>query len=388
MQRELRILSSNLFIVLMILIAPLLYPFLYNTVYSNKMEHDIDITVVDSDKSAASRQLLRDLDAHELLAVNAVCTDLSQARERLETLKTSAVIVIPEHFSDNQKTGKQVRISVLISNIRFLVTSDISRALGDVLAARAANNVLIALEKAGVNRGQASLDAQPMHPVIVPLFNTTESYGDFIIVGLILVILQQTLFMGVSAGMAMEREDNTLRHLFRTARYSIPSIILGKGGFYWILFSSLALLYCTIYFSIYSVPCTGSFFVLASLAIVHIASIITWALTISSFFKDKILAMITMLFTSYPVFFMSGYSWPNQALAPILKPIAQVLPSTPFFKAFAIVSQMNGSWQDIVPLFIHMVILFGTGLAALWLRLWWLKHTLLQTAGNSPFQKA
>jgi len=232
------------------------------------------------------------------------------------------------------------------------------------------------------------LEAQPMHPVIVPLFNTTESYGDFIIVGLLLVILQQTLFMGVSAGMAMEREDNTLRHLFRTARYSIPSVILGKGGFYWILFSSLALLYCTIYFSIYSVPCTGSFFVLASLALVHIASIITWALTISSFFKDKILAMVTMLFSSYPVFFLSGYSWPNQALAPFLKPIAQMLPSTPFFKAFAIVSQMNGTWDDIVPLFIHMVILFGTGLAALWIRLWWLKHTLPLTPGNSPIKNA
>jgi ABC-2 type transport system permease protein len=372
----------------MIIIAPLLYPFLYNTVYINKMEHKIDVTVVDEDKSAMSRQLTRDLDAHELLAVNEVGTDLTQARKQLETLATSAVIVIPEHFSDAIKKGSQTRISVSISNIRFLVSSDINRALGDVLSAWAAGNVLIAFEKAGSNHEQASLQAQPLHPVIVPLFNNTESYGDFIIVGLLLVILQQTLFMGVSVSLAMEREDNTLRHLFRTARYSILSVILGKGGFYLILFGSIALLYCTIYFNIYAIPCTGSVSALAALTLVHIASIIVWALTISSFFKDKILAMITLLFSSYPVFFMSGYSWPNRALAPILKPIAQLLPSTPFFKAFAIVSQMNGTWQDIFPLFIHMIILFAAGGAILWGRLWWLRRSLPHIPGTKSISNA
>jgi len=386
MRRELRVLSTNFFIVLMIIIAPLLYPFLYNTVYINKMEHNVDITVVDCDKTAASRQFIRDLDAHELLAVNMVCNDLEQAKKRLESLTTSAVVVIPEHFAENLQKGKQTRISVSISNLRFLVTSDINRGLSDVISTRAAGSILIMLEKNGLSREQAIAQAQPINPIIAPMFNTTESYGDFIIVGLLLVILQQTLFLGVSVGMAMEREDNTLRHLFRTALFSKSSIIIGKGGFYMILFSTFILLYCTIYYSIYSVPISGSLSALSVLSLVHIASIIIWALTISSFFKDKILAMTTLLFSSYPVFFLSGYSWPNQALFPLLKPIAQLMPSTPFFKAFAIVSQMNGTWQDIFPLLIHMLVLLATGLIVLWIRLWWLQRTLPGPTKNSPIQ--
>jgi len=373
--RELRILFSHFYLILLVLAAPLIYPFIYGTVYINKMEHDIPVIIVDQDNSEASRNLARDLDAHELIAVTEVCHDLQIARQRLNSLKTSAVIVIPSGFEMDLKKKRQTRISISVSNLRFMVSGDINRAIGDVLSARAKNVTIAALETAGFSEEQSLAQAEPIRPIVVNCFNDTESYGDFIIVGLLIIILQQTLLMGMSVSMALERESNSLKSLFSLATNSIGEIIAGKALFYFVLYAAHALLYFTLYAWIYHIPISGSISAAVSLMLLHIASIILWSLLISSFFKTRLMALCIFVFTSYPLFLLSGFSWPLSLLPRYLFYFSQCLPSTPFINAFCTITQKNGSWADVLPQFIHMLILLFLGFSALWIRLTYMKHS-------------
>jgi ABC-2 type transport system permease protein len=371
--RELRLLWRNPYLLLMIVGGPLLYPFLYNTAYLNKMEHDVPIAVVDDDRSESSRRLILDLDASELLRIDAVCGSVDEARQRLEQLSSMAMVVIPNGFETDLKQGKQARIEVAVDNVRFLVASDISRALGDVLAHLGRNTAALAFVKTGAGATQAAALAEPLHPVISNSFNATESYGDFIIVGLLVIILQQTLLLGMSVSMALEREQGLLPELFRTGKGSITGIIAGKGAFYLLLYSSHALLFYSLYYRIYSIPMTGSASALAACTVLFLASVIVWTMMLASFFKDKILAIVSFLFTSYPFFLMSGYSWPSQALPPFLKAVAAIFPITHYLRAYTVITQMSGGWRDIGKelALLGVIVLLGTG--ALWLRLFWLK---------------
>jgi ABC-2 type transport system permease protein len=369
LRRELGIIGDNFFLILMVIVAPLLYPFLYNTVYLNKMEHRVSLCIVDQDRTAASRQLIRDIDAHELLAVDEILPDLSAAKNRLEALKTSAVIVIPEGFEADGKRGRQTRLGVAISNLRFLPASDIGKALGEVLASRARSCIVTALEKNGLSRDQATGEAEPVHLITQTPYNLTESYGDFIIAGLFMLILQQTLIMGLAGSMSMERENGTIGGLFRAAGNSIGAVIVGKGGFYVLLFAAHAAVYCSIYYRLYRIPFTGSVPALLLLTMVHLMTITAATLWIASFFRKKITVMTILLFTSYPFFFMSGYSWPSYALPPFLRIAAALFPSTPFFRGYTIVTQMGGGFADVRPQLLHLLALLVVAMVLLWVRL-------------------
>ncbi len=384
-RRELGIIGNNGFLILMVIIAPLLYPFLYNTVYLHKMERRASICVVDQDRTGASRQLIRDFDAHELMDVHEILPDVSVARDRLNALQTSAVIVIPEGFETDLKRGRQARIGVAISNLRFLPASDIGKAIGEVLSSRAGATIIAVLEKNGLSRDQALKQSQPLHLITQTLYNLSETYGDFIIAGLFMLILQQTLIMGLSGSMAMERENKTLGGLFGAAGNSAAAAIVGKGGFYIVLFAAHAAVYCSLYYRLYRIPLTGSVLALATLIIVHLMTVTVITLWIASFFRKKITAMSIMLFTSYPFFFMSGYSWPTYSLPLFLRLVAALFPSTPFFRGYTIVTQMGGGFDDILPQLTHLLILLFAGAVLLWVRLAALRSSVQITASHETY---
>ncbi len=368
-RREIGIIADNGFLILMVIVAPLLYPFLYNTVYVHKMERRASICVVDQDRTGASRQLIRDFDAHELLAVREILPDVSAAQDRLNALKTSAVIVIPAGFEADLERGRRTRLGVAIGNLRFLPASDIGKAIGEVLSSRAGATIVTALEKKGLSNDQALKQSEPLHLIIQTLYNLSESYGDFIIAGLFMLILQQTLIMGLSGSMAMERENRTIGALFDAAGNSAAAAIVGKGGFYIFLFSAHAAVYCSLYYLLYRIPLTGSVPALATLILVHLMTVTAVTLLIASFFRKKITAMSIMLFTSYPFFFMSGYSWPAYSMPPFLRMVAALFPSTPFFSGYTIVTQMGGGFGDVLPQLMHLLILLAAGTTLLWVRL-------------------
>ncbi len=374
--RELRTLYSHFYLILLVLVAPLMYPFIYGTVYVNKMEHDAPITVVDLDNSEASRNLIRDLDAHELIAVTEVCRDINIARRSLNSLKTSAIVIIPSGFEAELKKKKQTRISISVSNLRFMVSGDINKALGDVLSARSKNVTIAALESAGFSEEQAIAQAEPIRPFVINCFNVTESYGDFIIIGLLIIILQQTLLMGMSVSMSLERENNSLKTLFGLAQNSVGKIIAGKSIFYFVLYAAHAFLYFTLYCWIYHIPMSGSVSAAGILTLMHLVSIIVWSLLISSFFKTRLMSLCTFVFTSYPLFLLSGFSWPLTLLPRYLFYFSQCLPPTPFINAFCTITQKNGSWGDVLPQTLHMAVLLSIGFAGLWLRLALMRRTI------------
>jgi ABC-2 type transport system permease protein len=225
----------------------------------------------------------------------------------------------------------------------------------------------------GINDAAARELAEPLHPVISNTFNATESYGDFIIVGLLVIILQQTLLLGMAVSIALEREKRLLPQLFRMSKGSIPRIIIGKGALYLVLFCAHALLFYSLYYRIYRIPMTGDPWALALITVVFLASVIVWAMTLSSFFKDKVWAMISFLFTSYPFFLMSGYSWPSSAQPPVLKAISETFPITPYLRASTVITQMHGVWGDVVGDLGQSGIILLVGLVALWVRLSFLR---------------
>lgn len=367
-RRELHLISSNTCLILLVIAAPIGYPFFYNSIYMNKFERDVPITIIDFDKSEMSRSFIRDLDAHELLKVSCTSQSVEEAYEQLQMLHTMGIIIIPSGFEAQQKRMRQAKIHTAINNTRFMVASDITRAIGDIISMGGYKTIMQTFQKAGFSTDQACQMAEPIHPIVNNCFNFTESYGDSMIAALFIVILQQSLLIGIALSIAAEWEDKTVCDLFKKAGYSPFNLFWGKGLFYFLLYACYAVFFFTFHTEFYKVPFSGSFSALTVLFLLLFPSMVLMGLLFGSFFKTRLMALIVFMVTAYPVFLVSGYAWPFQSIPQSLIYVAQLLPSTPFYSAYVVCTKMGGTINDIIPQILQMVLLFCIYYVLYWMR--------------------
>ncbi len=213
----------------------------------------------------------------------------------------------------------------------------------------------------GYSFEQAKELLEPLRADIKPMFNTSETYGDFLIPALLVIILQQTLLIALSETFAKERENGTMETVFLAANKSVWGFIHGKIAFYMILFGSYALFFFTLNFDIFHIPFRGSAAALATLTILFLLAVTYLGVFIASFFKRKIIALQVLSFTSYPIFLSCGYSWPMQAMPLPLQLLAQCYPTTPFLAGFTRITQMGAGIVDVHREIFHLLVLVIAG---------------------------
>jgi ABC-2 type transport system permease protein len=206
------------------------------------------------------------------------------------------------------------------------------------------------------------------------MFNFTESYGDYLIPAIIVLIIQQTLLIGLAESVAKENENNSLQEWFFESESKTLFAIAGKSFFYFVLYASYAFLFYTLNLAIFKINFLGNANALALLTLIFLLAVIFWTIFISSFFRRKIIALQFLTLTSYPIFLISGYSWPLSSMPLWLQVISYILPSTPYFAAFTRITQMGAQLNNVIPELIHLLVLAITGLIAAYLRMHKLFH--------------
>jgi ABC-2 type transport system permease protein len=189
------------------------------------------------------------------------------------------------------------------------------------------------------------------------MFNFTESYGDFLIPAVLILILHQTLLIGLAESFAKERENKTMNELYQVSDFSIHKMIIGKGIFYLLLYFSYALFFFGVVFYVFKINFIGSIFSFSLATILMIISTTFLSILISSFFERKIIAIQYLALSSYPIFLISGYSWPEESLPYILKLFAWLIPFTPYSNAAIKITQMGASGSNILLILIHLFLL-------------------------------
>lgn len=375
-RREARIITKDINIISIILLAPLFYATFYTSTYINKGESDTPIAVMDLDRSNYSQEFIRKLDAHQLIRVDEVLTNINSIEDRIYKDHDQAVVIIPENFEASLKSGRAATVKVYLNTVRFLVSNDLNKAINEVVFDYYKNIRMKVFELKGFSPKQAEGMSEPIITDLRNLFNPSETYGDFLLPGILIIILQQTLLIGLSESVARERERNSLGELYIEANRSTSAALLGKGSFYLLFYTSYAIFYFTVIFSLFRLNFKGSFILMMFITIIFIAGLIGLTIFISSFFRRKIIVLQVIAFTTYPLFFLSGYVWPLNAMPKIFQYLSSLLPTTPFFNSFAAVTQMGAGIRDILPFVIHLSVL-----ALLWL-------TLSYFRMNSLFKKA
>jgi len=369
LKREVILLSKDVNIISILFLAPLFYSFLYGSIYWNKVETKVPIIVVDNDCSEYSQKLIRHLDAHQSLAVNEITGDYGYAKSQIEKESEKGIVFIPKDFESGIKKGNGGFIKTFYNTTQFLVSNDINKGVTDVVLQMNSEVKSHLLKSKGYTQQQAELIAEPIRLDLRPMFNFTESYGDYMIPAILVLIIQQTLLIGLSESVAKENENNSLKEWYSKSESKTLFAIAGKGFFYFVLYAAYAFFFFTFNFSLFKINFLGSANALTLLTIVFLLTVIFWSIFISSFFRRKIVALQFLTLTSYPVFLISGYSWPMSSMSLWLQMLSNLLPSTPYFAAYTRITQMGAQLNNIIPELIHLSVLAVVGLIAAYFRM-------------------
>ena len=346
-KREFRTTFRDQGVLIFFVLVPLVYPLIYAFIYTNETIHEVPTVVVDNSRSSLSREYLRKVDAGPEVSIIAHCADMEEAKLMLKDRKAYGIIYVPAHFSDDIARGKQTQVSLFcdMSGLLYykaLLTANTNVSLemnAEIKMARAGNTT---------NR-QDEITAYPIEYEDVALFNPTNGFAAFLIPAVLMLIIQQTLLLGIGLSVGTAREQNRFKDLVPINRHynGTLRIVMGKGLSYFMVYSLVAVyILCVVpyLFSLNRIAIPG---VLTLFTLPYLAACIFFAMTASIAIRNRETCMLLFVFTSVPLLFLSGISWPGSAMPAFWRYFSYIFPSTFGINGYVRINSMGATLNEV-----------------------------------------
>lgn len=334
-------------VLIFFIIVPLLYPLLYSWIYNNEVVRDVPVVVVDQSHTATSREFIRMFDASPDVKVAYYCNSIPEAESVVGHQKANGILYFPEDFERTINRGEQAHVSIycdmslmLAYKAIYQTSLYVSLNIGKERQKEMIGTVTVRDEE---------LRTQPLEVAEEPIFNVTGGYGNAVLPGVLILILQQTLLLGIGLAAGTARENNRYQDLVPISKHhnGILKIVLGKSFCYFMIYCVISA-YITL-----AVPYIFNFTMLAApadlirLLLPYLLSVIFFGMTLSCLVRHRENVMLLVVFTSVPFLFLTGVSWPQSSIPGVWEGIAWLIPSTFGVRGFLRLSSMGGTFADI-----------------------------------------
>jgi ABC-2 type transport system permease protein len=346
---EFKSIFQNKTAILIFFAATIMYPLLYSYTYNNEVLRDIHVAVVDNDNSDMSRKYIQMCDAHENIIVAKRCFDLEQAKKLFREEKVHGIISIPDDFSKKIYKKEQVNVSIYCDGSYFLMYKQFAKAAIYTNKTFCAGIQIKGYMLKGSTEKEAFAKSFPIQYTAITLYNPADGYASYAIPAVLLLIIQQTLLMGIGVLSGYYNEKKKLHFLlpFSEMKFRGSSVVIGKALVYFLLYIFHLFYVLVIIFKLFNFPNKGEMLDVILFIIPFMLSVIFLGLTISVFFKAKENAIMILSFTSLPFLLLSGISWPLESMPSAIVNFAKVLPSSFGVSGFIKINQMGATLWEV-----------------------------------------
>ena len=346
-KQELRNLFRDQGVLIFFVLVPLTYPLIYSFIYTNETVREVPAVVVDNSRSSLSREYLRKVDASPETSIVAHCADMEEARLMLKERKAYGIIYIPSGFSDDIVRGKQTQVSIFCDMSGLLYYKALLTANTNVSLAM---NADIKMERAGnTTARQDEITAYPIEYEDIAIFNPTNGFAAFLIPAVLILIIQQTLLLGIGLAAGTAREHNRFKELIPDDPHynGTLRIVMGKGLSYFMVYSLVAVYILCVVPRLFSLNQIAIPSVLALFALPYLTACIFFAMTASIAIRNRETCMLLFVFTSVPLLFLSGISWPGAAMPEFWRYFSYIFPSTFGINGYVRINSMGATLNEV-----------------------------------------
>ena len=361
---EIKTIMHDAGILTFIVIVPILYPLMYAYVYTNEAVRNVPAAIVDECDSRLSREFVRNMDASAEVEIAARCNSMSEAQELMRRGKVYGIINIPSSFGTDIEHGGQTTIglycdmsSMLYYKALLITATNVSLEMN--------NDIKVERHITGTTDAQDRISKTPIEYDYIPLYNPQSGFAAFLIPPVLMLIIQQTLLLGIGMSMGDTREKYAGRVIPSDSCYNSPiSIVAGKMLPFLLLYLLIAVYMFIVVTDIFSLPKLGDYATYMTFAAVYIISCIFFGMTLSFFVYRREDCIFLFVFMSVPLLFLSGISWPGASVPPFWKYVSYLFPSTFGTNGYVRINSMGASLSDVAfelkGLMIQSIVYFTT----------------------------
>ncbi|MFZ5957973.1 ABC transporter permease [Pseudomonas sp. QL9] len=302
--------------------------------YAHRTMDDLPVAVIDMDHSAASRELIRLLDAAPKIAVRTY-SELPTAQRDLAWRELYGIIVVPLEFEKRVLRGEAVTIPIFGDATNRMANGQIQQDIGTTYNELSLRYNRDLLKRSGFSEEQADVLLSPVVGDLSALFNPGTSFAAIVLPGLVTLILQHSLLLSCT------RVNLNLRGGTPRSLRQPPSTRFGRYAAQLLIWTVLSMLFYVIWPWMMGYRQTASFFMLMGLVLPFLLAVIAMSEFIAEVLPSEEAVYLTMTFITLPLFYMAGFTWPPQAMPAWVQWLADAIPSTWAIRAVVEMNQMN-----------------------------------------------
>jgi ABC-2 type transport system permease protein len=348
----------------MAVMLPIFQLLLYGYGINTDVRH-ITTVVYDQDRSAASRDIARSMEATGFYDLVGDVVSYSEIERALRSGVAHAALVFPTRFASALASGRTGQLQLLVDGSDPQVVASALEAASALVAARSVELQLTTLAGRGLTRGSPALSLEPS-----VMYNPERRSAVNIVPGLIGILLTMTMTMFTSMALARERERGTMEQLI-VSPVSRLELMIGKIAPYVAIgYVQMSIVLALGWFA-FRVPIVGSLPLLYAFAFMFIAANLAIGLFFSTVAQTQQQAMQMSVFFLLPNILLSGFIFPFDAMPLPVQWLSQALPLTHFLRI------------------VRGVVLKGSGFGELHVELVWLALMLVALVATTSlrFQK-
>lgn len=355
-------------VLLILLGGTLFYGFFYPLPYRFQVVNDLPVVVVDHDRSASSRRLVRMIDATPDLAVTGHALDRSQAQHMLRSGETAGIIEIPAQFERDLLRGRPTRIGVWGNAAYMLLFARVGTGASLAAATFSAGVTLGREQAGGAGSAQAMARAQPVALDAHELYNPGGGYGSYVAPAVLMLILQQTALMAIAMTGVAQRG----RRRYLDPADGLVTVTAARLLAWLPLQLALLLVYLVVVYGVYGFPSQASTLRLVWLLLPFLLATGCLGLVLTALFGSRETSLQVMMLLSVPMLFLAGFAWPAQLMPPLLVKLGWLFPSTAAIDIIVRGNQMGASLAELRDPWLWcwlLVLVYGAlAVLQLWLR--------------------
>lgn len=355
--REFRLTKGDVGVLVFFLLLPIAYPLAYSLIYNPELVRDVPIVVVDHDRTAESRELVRQLDATEGIRTIGYATDLSEGRRAMNEHKVYGILEIPEGFARKIGRSEQApaviycEMSLLLRYRAILVgATDVMQNMGAQITTERIDEV------APLAETMATGDLMPVNNIAMG--NLESGFDSFIMPGILMLILQQSLILAIGMLGGANREKPLEGWLIPGQRQpSVLTSMLARTAVY-LCMIIVPTIYIVHYVPwMFTFPMAGDTFQEFLFIVPFVLSTIFLGFIVQGVVRERESIFVIWVVTSLIFLFLSGLTWPRYAMASVWKLLSDCIPATWGVEGFIKMNSNGASLAQVHESYIALWIL-------------------------------
>lgn len=339
-----------------IMIVPAVQLLLFGYAVTTNVDH-ITTVVYDQSRDSRSRDFIKAFTNTEYFTVVNHVDSPGEARDAIDRGDAKVAFIIPPDFSRNLDAGKVAQLQVMIDGSDPNTASTALFTASSIAQNQAATLVQQSLSRMGGGRG---LDIPvEIRPNI--LYNPSMESVNFMIPGLIGLIIQTQAVILTAFAIVREREKGTLEQLIVTP-IKPWELMVGKILPYVIIAFIQVLVALGLGMLWFKMSVAGSVTLLLALSLVFLIGSLGIGLLISTISQTQNQALQLSMLVMLPSILLSGFVFPREAMPPVLYYMGYAVPLTYFLKILRGIALkgigMEYLWGEVLLLAIFGLVVF------------------------------